>query len=212
MRFVFAVAPLTLLLAACGGSVERRSAGATSGATSGVGAGAAASSASSGSTSGAGGAGGGACVGAIDLVVDGAPEHLPSACSGYNPQMSLQAIGYLIEGGVVPPDDGGVSLGGPRLEMFGCASAAVASEGVELLAYDVTAPGSFTVGLVRYTDAGGLSWGMMSDPFVLDVTKLGPVGDSIEGTVTATVSMGGNAAHDITGSFHVCRAPDEIFP
>ena len=203
MRFLFTIASLALLLAACGGNVEIGSSGATSGAGG---------STATGST----GAGetGGACVAYVDPVVDdGAPHHLTSVCaSGWNPQMSPQPIGYLIEGGVVPPVDGGVSLGGPRLEIFGCASAAPGSEGVELLAYDVTAPGKFTVGLTRYTDAGGLSWGMMSDPFVLHVTKLGAVGDSIEGTVTATVTHGGNAAHTIAGSFHVCRAPDELVP
>ena len=201
------VAPLALLLAACGSNAELRAAGATSGA----GGATAASASSAGSSSGVGGA---ACAGYIDLAVDdGAPQHLASCCAGeWNPQMSPQAIGYLIQGGVVPFVDGGPSLDGPRLEMFGCASAAPGSEGVELLAYDVTAPGNFTIGLVRYTDAGGQSWGVMSDPFVLDVTQLGVVGDFIEGTVTATVSQGGNAARAIEGSFHVCRAPDEIVP
>jgi hypothetical protein len=127
--------------------------------------------------------------------------------------MSPQALGYLIEGGVVPPPvDGGASLDGPRLQMFGCVSATQASEGVELLAYDVSGPGSFTVGVVLYTDAAGTAWGLMSDPFVLDVTRIGAVGDSIEGTVKANVSRGGNAAHELAGSFHVCRAPDESVP
>jgi hypothetical protein len=147
------------------------------------------------------------------VVDNGAPQHLTSVCSGgWNPQDSPQPVGFLIEGGVVPPDDGGVSLGGPRLEMWGCVSIAPQSEGVELLAYDVSGAGSYTVGLVSYTDAGGASWGMMSDPKVIDVTQLGPVGDPIDGTVTATVSQGGDAAHHLTGSFHVCRAPDELVP
>jgi hypothetical protein len=189
---------LTLLLAACGGKVEVDSSSAGG---------------STGSTLGAGGAGG-ACVGDVELVVDnGAPRHLTSRCSGgWNPQMWPRPIGYLIEGGVVPPVDGGVALGGARLEIFGCVSAAPQSEGVELLAYDVTGPGSYTVGLVRYTDAAGLAWGIMSDPFVLDLAKLGAVGDSIEGTVKATVSQGGKATRDVAGSFHVCRAPDELVP
>jgi hypothetical protein len=52
----------------------------------------------------------------------------------------------------------------------------------------------------------------MSDPFELDVTALSAVGGAIEGTVQATVSHGGDAALDLAGSFHVCRAPDEVVP
>jgi hypothetical protein len=213
MRLLLPHVSLTLLLAACGGNVALGDAGATVGATSGTGASTAMGSASTASTSGAGGAGG-ACVGYVDLVVDdGAPQHLTSVCSsGWNPQKALQPFGFIIEGGVVPPDDGGVSLGGPRLEMWGCVSVAPDSEGVELLAYDVSGPGAYTVGLVSYTDAGGTSWGTMSDPIAIDVTELGVVGAPIEGTVTATVSHGGDAAHKVTGSFHVCRAPDELVP
>jgi len=205
-RFHGTIASLSLLLAACGGKVEVDSSGAGGSTATG-------STSTTGSTLGAGGTGG-ACEGHVELTVDnGAPHHLTSRCSGgWNPQMWPQPLGYLIEGGIVPPVDGGVALGGARLAIFGCASAAPQTEGVELLAYDVTGPGSYTVGLVRYTDAGGLAWGIMSDPFVLDVAKLGAVGDSIEGTVEATVSQGGNAAHGLAGSFHVCRAPDEVVP
>jgi len=47
-----------------------------------------------------------------------------------------------------------------------------------------------------------------------DLAKYGAVGDSIDGTFTATVThvMNGNAAHFLSGSFHVCRVQDELTP
>jgi hypothetical protein len=46
------------------------------------------------------------------------------------------------------------------------------------------------------------------------VTTFPAVGSAIDGTFTATVShvMNGNAAHMLSGSFHVCRVQDELTP
>jgi hypothetical protein len=67
---------------------------------------------------------------------------------------------------------------------------------------------------VQYSDPGGSTWGFPNDQHTITYTKLGMVGDTIEGTFTATVShvMNGNAAHLLSGSFIVCHQPDELVP
>jgi hypothetical protein len=46
----------------------------------------------------------------------------------------------------------------------------------------------------------------------MTVTSIGPVGSYIDGAFDVVVSHGGNAAHSLAGSFHVCRVPDELVP
>jgi hypothetical protein len=73
-------------------------------------------------------------------------------------------------------------------------------------------PGTFTTGSARWTDSMGATWGVAGDPFQMIVTSIGPVGGYIDGTFDVVVSHGGNAAHSVAGSFHVCRVPDELAP
>jgi hypothetical protein len=161
------------------------------------------SSSSTGSSSGDGGC----TTGSIELVLDfGAPETLSSACMGsWNPKNVPGAEGYVIAGGPPP--------GGYDLFVVGCASNAAVSEGLLLEASAMT-PGTYTTGMVQYTDPGGSQWAYPIGPFKITYTKLGMVGDTIEGTFAATVThvMNGNAAHQLEGSFVVCHQPDELLP
>ncbi|MFO0758963.1 MAG: hypothetical protein U0359_20895 [Byssovorax sp.] len=154
-------------------------------------------------TTGAGGSGG--CSGSIDLVADnGAPVHLASHCMGSWGDPSVGAEGYIFMGGPAP--------GIERLEIIGCKSDAANSEGVHLSAKDVMGTGTFTVGTTYYTAPDGSMWGVDGDPFEVKITSCGMVGDAIDGTFTAMVTHGGNAAHSLEGSFHVCRVEDELAP
>jgi hypothetical protein len=132
---------------------------------------------------------------------------LASDCAGtWNPKMTTQAEGYVLQGGPAP--------GVYALHIVGCASAAANSEGLDISLSDAKAPATYTAGLVRYTDPQGSGWGYANDPFKVTITKLGAVGDTVEGTFSATVAhvMNGNAAHLLTGAFTVCRQPDEDVP
>jgi hypothetical protein len=141
------------------------------------------------------------------LLVDDAPVDLTSDCAGsWNPNMVTSAEGHVLQGGPPP--------GFYELDIVGCASAAMVSEGVQLDLTNAMGPGVYTTGTVLYTDAGGGMWGNPGDPFQVQLTQEGAVGGTIQGTFTAMVSrtMGGNAAHTLSGSFSVCRVPDEDAP
>lgn len=75
-----------------------------------------------------------------------------------------------------------------------------------------TAPGTFTVGSVNWTDQNGMQWSSAQFSPKVTITKLDPVGGAIEGTVSVMVTQGGNAAHTLDGAFHVCRVSDELAP
>ena len=147
------------------------------------------------------------CSGYVDVVADnGAPQHFGSICAGsWGTNQTTSAVGYLFSGGPAP--------GVQRLEIAGCASSSAVSTtpGISLSASDASSVGTYTVGTTSYTDAAG-TWGFANDPFHLVVTRLDAAGGVIEGSFTAMVTHGGNAARSLTGSFHVCRVPDELAP
>jgi hypothetical protein len=142
----------------------------------------------------------------VDLVVGSTPVHLASDCASdtWNPGMATTPVGYLLEGGVAP----GLS----NLNVYGCVSKAVNSEGISLLVSGVKAPGTFTSGTATYTDAGGAAWSN-GGALMVTVTKLGAVGGTIEGTLSATVTHPpSQVAQTIAGSFKVCHIGDELVP
>ncbi len=145
-------------------------------------------------------------MGSVDLVVgNAAPLHLPSDCASdtWNPSMSTTPAGYLMQGGPPP--------GASTLDGFGCVSKAVASEGLSFSVAGVKAPGTFTSGTATYTDAQGANW--VSGAFNLTVTKLGAVGDTIEGSLTATVTHPPSlVAQSISATFKVCHIEDQDVP
>jgi hypothetical protein len=149
----------------------------------------------------------GCTMGAIDLDVDDAgTRHFPAACAGVSPSMAKAAVGYLVEGGAAP--------GAHDLHVAGCASADAGAEGVALTIPQVLAAGMFASGDATYTPPMGSTWTTMDGgAFALSLTKLGPVGDTIEGTFTASVSPPmSQASHALSGWFHVCHAADVIAP
>ena len=195
--------PVSLLLAAlpfvafaaCGGSVATEGTTGSSSSSSG-------SSSSSASSSSSGGA---ACVGSVSLSVGGAALQFASSCASniWTPSPSTTPVGYLLVS---------TEPGMTFLNVFGCASEASASQGLALDVLDLTGTGTgtFTSGTATYTDAGGAAW---SSNGALDVvvTKLGAVGDTIDGTFSATVTHPpSQIAQSITGSFSVCRIVDEL--
>lgn len=97
------------------------------------------------------------------------------------------------------------------LRVVGCKTSAAKSEGVVLEALNANTVGTYTMGTPHYTDTNGMAWGTGADPFNMVVTKLGPAGQPIEGTFTASSTNGGSAAHSLVGSFHVCRGGN-FFP
>ncbi len=159
---------------------------------------------SSSSSSSSSGAGGSPCQGpgTVDVVVGGQAAHFTANCASdtFNPTGVATAVGFLTEGGVAP----GVSI----LHVYGCATTATGSAGLSLSVGDVTAAGTFTDGSVTYT--GGLS-----NPGSLDVvvTKLGAVGDTIEGTLSGVLTAPPTElAIAITGTFSVCHSEDQLVP
>lgn len=195
------------LVAACSGTVNTGGGSETSN-TSGSGGGSESSSGATTSSSSGAGGGGGGCSGSISLVMDnGAPQVFSSACAGmWNPPMEKSAIGYIVSGGPAP--------GIENLILGGCATPAENSEGLSFSVTKATSPGVYTDGLTQYIDPNGSPWGFAGNPFELTVDKLGDTGDSIDGSfkVIVTHVPNGNAAHTITGTFHVCRVLDELVP
>jgi hypothetical protein len=122
--------------------------------------------------------------------------------------MATTPTGFSFVHGSPPP-------GGQELYIDGCAAGAPGSEGLHIGLSNAIAPGTYTDGSVDYTDASAATWDA-GDPFsfIVAITKLGAVGDSIDGTFTATVTrvMSADAAHSLSGSFHVCRVKDEVLP
>lgn len=194
-----------LAVLACGGTVSTTTGG-TGGSTSSSSTttGSGGSTSTSTGTGGAGGAGG--CVGFLDVTADnGAPVHYGSVCAdSFGSNESSTALGYVFSGGPAP--------GVQALTLLGCVSAAPKSEGIVLSLSDAVAPGTFTKGSVTWTDPGGIPWGVEGDPLSAVVTALGPVGGAIDGHFTAMVTHGGNAAHNVEGTFHVCRVNDLLAP
>lgn len=202
---------LVAALVACGSSVDPDSGGTSSGGGGGgTTTGTTTSTTSTTSTSSEGGAGGGtgggSCSGYVDVAADnGAPTHYATFCSGgWGSGESSTAVGYLFEGGPAP----GVQV----FQIVGCLGAGPGSEGITLGVDDATAPGTYTKGSTQWIDPGGGAWGVEGDPFDVTITKLDPVGGVVEGTFSAMVTHGGNAAHALSGAFHVCRVSDMLAP
>jgi hypothetical protein len=113
----------------------------------------------------------------------------------WNPTSSSGPIGYLLRGGPSSEisDLNVVACNGP--------------ESIQLIASGVTTPGTFSANATIFTDAKTLNSQVI-------VTKLGPVGDTIEGNfhlVLAPKSPDG-ALTLINGDFQVCHVPDEEAP
>jgi hypothetical protein len=210
--FLLVSAASLLGLAACGSSVETvdGSGGATT-TTTPTGTGTTTSTSTSTTTttwtSSGGGSGGGApCAGEIQLVVDnGSPEILTSICYGaWGSNDSTKAVGYIFSGGPAPGTQG--------LVVLGCVGPETGSEGIQLAPEDAIGPGDYTAGSTTYTDPGGMTWGVAGDPFAMTVTNLQPVGGSIQGNFQVMVTHGGNAAHNLEGTFDVCHVTDMQVP
>ena len=202
-RTAVGLALLSWLLSACDRSVMT---GGTASTGAGGGGGAASSHASTSSTTGSAsssGTGGQGCSGYIDVVEDnGAPVHWAAVCYGtWGAMSSTTAVGYLFSGG---------APGAQALRIEGCENSGdfVASPGILMSASNAMSPGTYTKGTTSYIDSMGMSWGIPGDGFSMTVTKLDPVGGSIDGTFSGFVSNGGNAAHSLTATFHVCRVPE----
>ena len=101
---------------------------------------------------------------------------------------------------------------GTRIQ--GCASSAANSPGIELQANDAVGPGTYTTATAYYTDSVGSTWGFANNPATVTITKFEVVGGVIEGSFTANVRhiMNGNAAHSLTGTFHVCHTATQAAP
>jgi hypothetical protein len=151
-------------------------------------------------TSGTGG-----CEGSIELAVDnGAAQKLTSTCNGYQSPDSTQAQGYAFSGGAVGSPSG--------VRIIGCQSVQPNAFGVIFQALMANGVGMYTKGSTTFIDQAGNSWGVDGDPFQMTITKYEPSGGVIEGTFNATATHGGNAAHSLTGSFHVCHVQDLMAP
>jgi hypothetical protein len=148
----------------------------------------------------------GGCAGTIAVAVDnGGLEHFDSICNGsWGANQTTGALGYLFSGGPFP--------GVQTLDIEGCVSANANSEGLLIALDKAMAPGKYTKGSVTYTDKNGVAWGVANDPLSVTVTRFDAVGGVIEGSFNATVTHGGNAAHSLGGTFHVCRVSDELAP
>ncbi len=144
------------------------------------------------------------CIGSIDIVVDNGPlQHWTSECLGelYANQYSTP-LGYLYR----------INGGDPHgLKIVGCKSGAQNSEGIALYANNAVGVGTYVVGSPKYSDGNGMVLGKGTDPFNVVVTTFGAQGALIEGTFAAT-STKNNVSHTLSGSFHVCRAPDYTGP
>jgi hypothetical protein len=115
--------------------------------------------------------------------------------------MSSAAIGFLLQGGPAP--------GLHDLHIVGCQFPMVGSQGIQMIAAGVTAPGQFSAGTMSYTDPMGQQWS--ASAFQVNVTKLGPVGDTIEGWYFGMLQHG-TASMEVKGGFQVCHVPDEDVP
>ena len=182
-------------------------AGGASSTTTGAGAGGASTTTSSSTSTSSSGSG--ACQGFIDVDEDGAPieSQLTASCPGeFDSGASTTADAWLEQGGPV---------GAPAvLSIAGCASVGM---GKLVLTADVSVPnvvGTYTSGTVTYIDPGGASYDTSINPFSLVVTQFDDTtGTLVEGTFKVEVGNGGNtAAHGLTGSFKVCKVPDEDLP
>jgi len=208
-RFFFCCAALCLgVPAACGGSVESQGgSGGASTTTTGQSTDSTTTTSSSITwTSSSGGGGSSPCVGEVQVVEDnGSPQVFGSICQGaWGSEQTDKAVGYIFMGGPAP--------GAQGLVILGCAGPQAASPGITLAPTDALTPGTYTAGATSYTDSQGNTWGVSGDPFELTVTTLGDVGGSIVGTYSVMVTHGGNAAHDVSGSFDVCRVPNLLAP
>jgi hypothetical protein len=208
---------LAIVGGGCSGSTTTMISGATGagGGSSSTSATASSATSSHASTSGAGGqgtggqgTGGQGCTGFIDVTQDkGAPMHWTSICfDGWGWPSSMTAVGWLLAGGAGP--------GAHSIDVEGCQNSGdlVASPGIHLSATNAMSPGTYTAGSITYTDSMSTPWGVPGDGFMMTVTKIDPVGGHIDGTFSGSVSHGGNAAHALAGSFHVCRVADELVP
>jgi hypothetical protein len=116
----------------------------------------------------------------------------------------MTADGYIQAGGPAP--------GTENLNIDGCATSAANATGIHLNAPNASGPGAYTMGNTQYVDSMGISWGVPGDGFKMTVTQMDTVGGYIDGNFTVFVSKGGNAAHSIDGTFHVCRVKDQLVP
>ncbi len=155
---------------------------------------------------GGGGAGGAAaCNGTITVAIDnGAPQTFASTCNGNGSDLTDTALGYVFAGGAVGSPHG--------IRIVGCTTAEPSAQGVIMEALDAGGAGTFTSGNTYYTDENGDAWGVPNDPFEMTLTKVEPTGGVIEGTFSVIATHGGNAAHSLSGSFHVCHVADLLAP
>jgi hypothetical protein len=113
------------------------------------------------------------------------------------------AVGYRAGGGPPPGSYGTV--------LRGCTASAPMAQELDIAVMNASGPGQYTAGSVGYTDEMGKTWNSTVS-MTVTISSFGPVGGSIDGTLAIIVSQGGNAAHSLDGTFHVCRVPDFLAP
>jgi hypothetical protein len=128
---------------------------------------------------------------------------LSSVCanSTWNPDMIGTAYGFLLQGGPPP--------GASTLNIFACQTPSPGSEGIQINVPNVTSTGTFADGTMVFTDPMGVMWFSMGTNFT--VTKLGPVGDTIEGFFDGMFYASGKPLA-MKGQFQVCHGPNEEAP
>jgi hypothetical protein len=116
--------------------------------------------------------------------------------------MSNAAIGYLVQGGPAP----GIS----DLHIVACSGPNPKSEGIHIIQQNVMGPGMFFGNGTTFVDALGTPWTALM--IEVNVTKLGPVGDTIEGNYFGSFGGPGQPLLNVKGDFHVCHTPDQEVP
>jgi hypothetical protein len=97
------------------------------------------------------------------------------------------------------------------LNVQGCASPVGTATMVQLITPNAHATGSYTDGNAVFNDGNANIFTSVPGKYALVLGQLGPVGQTIEGKFQVVV-MAGGASHELSGSFEVCRVPDEDLP
>ena len=146
----------------------------------------------------------GACGGNIDVTVDNGPlEHFALGCMGDIEKKYPGAIGYHYSGRAANAPAG--------IKIVGCRTSPQPAESIALYVTNANGVGTYRSGTPKYSDAKGNLFGRGDDPFSLELTTYGPVGAYIDGTFKVTSSKN-TVSHQLSGRFHVCRAPDYVGP
>jgi hypothetical protein len=130
-------------------------------------------------------------------VGDGGTQAFASNCALdlWNPNGATSPVAYQTQGGATD------------FTIYACATVASNAAGMSIVVYGlVTGPGTFSTS-VQYTDPTGKGW---AGPGTLVLTKVGSVGDTVEGTFTGMLTLPATQAFEAT--ITACRIPDDDGP